>query len=411
MSICKPLSIILLCLCTTLCAAEGTDTTATDTLPHAQRFDRLSSSRLFQMTYIGAPLIVGGLLAKGEDDHFRSLRNDYMPQFRRHFDDYLQYTPAAAMLAMKFAGVEGRSSWGRMLTSDAFTAAIMAAAVNTMKHTANVTRPDGSDNHSFPSGHTATAFMTATMLNKEYGHISPWIGVGAYTAATATGLMRMANNKHWLSDILTGAGIGVLSTELGYYLADLIFRDKGISHHPQEESFSITDRPTFLGLYLGCNVPLSHYDIDERHVFRTSSGSTGGIEGAYFFTPYIGVGGRFTVSNTRIIVNDTEAEENTLDILNLSAGAYASIPLTPRWLLGGKLLASYVHYPALELTGSNIPGSNGAGLGSGVSIGYRAKEHLGFRLFLDYDLIPPHSSDSGEYMNTLTVGAAFSINM
>lgn len=123
------------------------------------------------------------------------------------------------------------------------------------------------------------------------------------------------------------------------------------------------------------------------------------------------MGGRFTVSNTRIIVNDTEAEENTLDILNLSAGAYASIPLTPRWLLGGKLLASYVHYPALELTGSNIPGSNGAGLGSGVSIGYRAKEHLGFRLFLDYDLIPPHSSDSGEYMNTLTVGAAFSINV
>ena len=61
----------------------------------------------------------------------------------------------------------------------------------------------GSNRHSFPSGHTATAFMTATMLNKEYGHKSPWIGVGAYGMATATGLMRMANNKHWLNTYKT----------------------------------------------------------------------------------------------------------------------------------------------------------------------------------------------------------------
>ena len=68
--------------------------------------------------------------------------------------------------------------------------------------------------------------MTATMLTKEYGHRSPWIGISAYSVATATGLMRMANNKHWLSDVLTGAGIGSLSTELGYFLAGLIFKGK-----------------------------------------------------------------------------------------------------------------------------------------------------------------------------------------
>ncbi len=196
-----------------------------DSLPPQERFiDRLADSRAFRMTYVCLPLVAGGLLIKSEDDHFRHLRNDYLPHFNRHADDYLQYLPAAVMLGMKLGGVEGRSSWGRMLASDAFSALLMGSVVYSLKQTTHVMRPDGSNDHSFPSGHTATAFMTATMLTKEYGHKSPWIGIGAYSVATATGLMRMANNKHWLSDVLTGAGIGILSTELGYCLADLIFK-------------------------------------------------------------------------------------------------------------------------------------------------------------------------------------------
>ena len=194
----------------------------------SKRLDRFSSSRLYQMTYIGVPLVVGGLIVKSEDDHFRGLRDTYLPQFDRHLDDYLQYTPAAVMLGMKVAGVQSRSSWDRMLVSDAFSILLMGGVVNSLKQTTHVERPDGSNKHSFPSGHTATAFMTATMFNKEYGHKSPWVGIGAYGVATATGLMRMANNKHWLSDVLTGAGIGILSTEVGYYLADLIFKEKGM---------------------------------------------------------------------------------------------------------------------------------------------------------------------------------------
>ena len=103
----------------------------------------------------------------------------------------------------------------------------------------------------------------------------------------------MANNKHWLSDVLTGAGIGILSTEFGYYIADLLFKDKGIRHFSQDESFNKYDKPTFIGLYLGVNIPLSHYDISEDLDFRTSSGSSAGVEGALFLNPYLGIGGRF----------------------------------------------------------------------------------------------------------------------
>jgi len=371
----------------------------------------MASSRAFQMTYVGIPLVIGGLIVKSEDDHFRGLRNDYLPQFNHHADDYLQYAPAAVMLGMKGLGVKGRSSWGRMLVSDAFSALLMGGVVNTLKRTTNVERPDGSNRHSFPSGHTATAFMTATMLNKEYGHKTPWIGIGAYGAATATGLMRMANNKHWLSDVLTGAGIGILSTEIGYYLADLIFKEKGINRFANEDMFDRMDKPSFLGLYLGWNIPLSGYDIDEQTEFSTSSGSSAGVEGAFFFNPYVGIGGRFAVSNTSIIVNESQAENNTFDAVSICGGSYFSYPLSSRWLIGSKLLGGYVHYPCLELSDREIPARDGFCLGSGVSLTFKAKEHYGIRFFFDYDLMPSHSKGSSEWMNTLTCGASIVIGL
>ena len=375
----------------------------------SRRLDKFSSSRFYQMTYIGIPLMVGGLIVKNEDDHFRGLRNEYLPRFNRHLDDYMQYAPAAVMLGMKVAGVQSRSSWGRMLVSDAFSALLMGGVVNTLKQTTNVERPDGSNKHSFPSGHTATAFMTATMFTKEYGHKSPWVGVGAYSVATATGLMRMANNKHWLSDVLTGAGIGILSTEVGYYFADLIFREKGINRFANENMFDRMDKPSFVSLYLGLNIPLSGYDIDEEMEFRTSSGSSAGVEGAYFFNPYVGVGGRFTVSNTLIIVNEEQAENNTFDAISLCGGSYFSYPLSSRWLIGSKLLGGYVHYPQLELTDRSVSARNGFCMGSGVSLTFKAKEYYGIRFFLDYNLLPSHSRNSGEYMNMLTLGSSFMI--
>ena len=390
-------------------AERGDSLRISTTTNFSRRLDKFSSSRFYQMTYIGVPLIVGGLIVKREDDHFRGLRNEYLPRFNRHLDDYMQYAPAAVMLGMKVAGVQSRSSWGRMLVSDTFSALLMGGVVNTLKQTTNVERPDGSNKHSFPSGHTATAFMTATMFTKEYGHKSPWVGVGAYSVATATGLMRMANNKHWLSDVLTGAGIGILSTEVGYYFADLIFREKGINRFANENMFDRMDKPSFVSLYLGLNIPLSGYDIDEEMEFRTSSGSSAGVEGAYFFNPYVGVGGRFTVSNTLIIVNEERAENNTFDAISLCGGSYFSYPLSSRWLIGSKLLGGYVHYPQLELTDRSVSSRSGFCMGSGVSLTFKAKEYYGIRFFLDYNLLPSHSRNSGEYMNMFTLGSSFMI--
>ena len=219
--------------------------------------EHISNTRFHKIMYSSMPLIIGGFIAKGQDKHFRGLRNDYLPRFNRHLDDYTQYLPAAVLLGLKLGGEKSRSSWKRMLASDLFATTIMAGIVNSLKYTTHVERPDGSNRNSYPSGHTATAFMTATMLTKEYGSRSPWIGIGAYTVASATGIMRMANNKHWLSDVLMGAGIGVLSTELGYYFADLIFKNRGLNNATDSETFRKWQKPSFLSLNFQISLPLA----------------------------------------------------------------------------------------------------------------------------------------------------------
>lgn len=103
----------------------------------------------------------------------------------------------------------------------------------------------------------------------------------------------------------------------------------------------------FFSLYVGMNVPLGGYDLDDGHEFSTSSGSAAGIEGAWFFNPYVGVGGRFTASNTAIIVGGKNAEANTFDALSILAGGYFPYPLSSRFLIGSKFLGGYIRYPQL----------------------------------------------------------------
>lgn len=375
--------------------------------------DKLPHGKLFNSTYIGVPLIIGGLIEKHQDSKFRKLRNDFMPRFHRTLDNYTQIAPAAVMVGMKAAGVESRSSWGRMLLSDAFSVALMAGTVQGLKNTTNVMRPDGSDNHSFPSGHTATAFMTATMLNKEYGYKSPWIGVGAYSVATATGLMRMANNKHWLSDVLVGAGIGIMATEFGYWLADLIYKDKGLNiknRDVADDEFDVR-RNSFLGLYMGFNLPLSKYDLDEDNVFQTSTGTTIGLEGAWFINRNIGIGGRASFSNLQYIVNKNDAPDKTFNYFTAMAGPYFSFPITHRFSLGSKLVGGGVWYPKTSINGISVGNNHGFSCGTGLSLKYDVRKHLSGIIFLDYNIQAPASHGSREYMHIMTLGAKVALRL
>lgn len=134
------------------------------------------------------------------------------------FDNYIQFAPAAAVYGLDFAGIKAKHNFRDRTLIMATAYLIMGVTVATMKTTTHIERPNDSNDNSFPSGHTATAFVGAHILFTEYKDISPWIGIGGYTVATATATMRILNKKHWVSDVVTGAGIGILSAELSYIL-------------------------------------------------------------------------------------------------------------------------------------------------------------------------------------------------
>lgn len=384
-----------------------------------KRTDKVITNNVFQMTYIGVPLIIGGLIVKNEDDHFHDLRNSYAPTFRQHYDDYLQYAPAIAMLGMKIGGVEGRSSWPRMLVSDAFSAGLMAITVNALKNTIHIKRPDGSANNSFPSGHTATAFMTATMIHKEYGlTLSPWYSIGGYSLATATAVSRMLNNKHWLSDVMVGAGVGILSTELGYFLADLIFKDKGIKHSNIDfGSFNIRRNPSFFGLYMGFSLMPTQFSLTPEVKMKASPGSTAGFEGAWFMNRYVGFGGRISATSMPLSLtqplSQTVPEDiaerikgfnsDPLDMVSAYVGSYLSFPLTDHYLLGTKLLVGSIFIPGNTLSAlytennsyeieereiARVNNSFNIGYSTSASITYILKSNMGVRVFIDYNVSP-----------------------
>jgi len=133
-------------------------------------------------------------------------------------EDMLQYFPTASVYAFDLFGSKPKHAVRDYTLVLASSHLIMAGIVQTMKHTIDVQRPNGKNTKSFPSGHTATAFVGAHVLFKEYKDDTIWLGISGYAFATFTGYMRIGNQKHWVSDVVAGAGIGILSVELAYWL-------------------------------------------------------------------------------------------------------------------------------------------------------------------------------------------------
>lgn len=372
--------------------------------------NQVSSTRAYQMTHIAIPLIVSGLITQHNDHQFRNLRNAFYPSLRYHHDDFLQYAPAGLLLGLKIGGVEGRSSWGRMLVADAFSAVLLTATTRTMKSACQVMRPDNTDRHSFPSGHAATAFFTATLLHKEYGRTrSPWYSVGGYVSATASGLSRIVNNKHWLSDVLTGAGIGILCGELGYYFTDLIFKDRGLLRDElPEPTHDLTSPPSFLGLYLGYNLFLNKTECIGGSEISFPSGGNAGIEGAWFLNNHFGFGGRLTAMNLDPIIDDIP-NPSQIEGISCYIGAYYSLPLTCKWLVGTKLLAGYTHTSALRIQDCTLGNRNVFGAGTGISLTFLAHHNFGMRVFSDYTFTPSLLVPHGKTSHILSLGGGVNL--
>jgi len=153
-------------------------------------------------------------------------------------DNYAQFAPAAAAFVLKFTGVRARDSLLDMTLLYGLSNAAQATLVWSAKGITGRERPDGSNNQSFPSGHTATAFVAAEFLHQEFGYKCAWIDVAGYGVAAWVGAARVYKNRHWLSDVVAGAGVGMLTTK-GVYWAypRLKLRWFGRHEHGEELAF------------------------------------------------------------------------------------------------------------------------------------------------------------------------------
>ncbi|QBO57115.1 phosphatase PAP2 family protein [Chryseobacterium salivictor] len=175
----------------------------------------------YKKLYVPAGLMLSGIISDGSGseslkNELVEERNEHLFGFQNHADDYLQFAPFVAIYGFELAGMKPRTDWQNRTAILIKGQLLNLGAVYILKTTLKHTRPDGTA-YAFPSGHTANVFAGATMLSIEYGDRYKWVPYAAYGTATAVGVMRIANNKHYVSDVLFGAGLGILSMKVAYW--------------------------------------------------------------------------------------------------------------------------------------------------------------------------------------------------
>lgn len=168
-------------------------------------------------------IVTGSVLTESftEKSIHKNIRDRVGNDYHNSIDDYIQYVPYAEVFIGDALGIDAKNHWFDQTKNMAISAAATTIIIHSFKRGIGKTRPDNSSNHSFPSGHTATAFVGATVLYEEYKGTNALMACNGYLFATTTGSFRMLNNRHYLSDVLVGAGIGILVVKAVYYFEPL----------------------------------------------------------------------------------------------------------------------------------------------------------------------------------------------
>lgn len=167
---------------------------------------------------------------------------------RTNIDDYTRFAPLAVMYISDVLGAKAENHWFDQ-TKNAGLSLLLTQAITTgLKITIDKERPNGANEEAFPSGHTSLAFASATVLHEEFKNSEPILAYSGYAFAISTAYLRMAKNKHWLSDVILGSALGIGVTKLVYHF-DYLF-----SWNPFKKSDRLLIAPTVdqegIGAYL-----------------------------------------------------------------------------------------------------------------------------------------------------------------
>ncbi|TDE11034.1 phosphatase PAP2 family protein [Dyadobacter psychrotolerans] len=176
----------------------------------------------FPQLYAPFALILAGFISNGHSresikNEIAEERKEHIPRFKTKLDDYLQFSPLAVAYGLDAAGVKSNTDFVNRSVILVKGEILAISTVMVLKKAFHIQRPDGSSYNSFPSGHTTQAFAAATFLSEEYKGTYRWMPYASYTVASSVGILRVANNRHYISDVLVGAGVGFLSIKVAYW--------------------------------------------------------------------------------------------------------------------------------------------------------------------------------------------------
>lgn len=213
---------LLCCIFSTRLQAQETDTLKKYEDPMVSvKKEPFYKSKVFKASVVPAALIGYGISVIGDNGFYSSHDaqkdiQEHYPDFHTKVDDALLLVPYLELAAANLFNQKSNHDFVNTSLLILKAEAIYMVTIFGLKEVTNTERPNGENNHSMPSGHTAQAFLAASILHSEMRHRSNWYGVGAYTVATSVGVFRMLNNKHWQSDVFVGAGLGILCSHAAY---------------------------------------------------------------------------------------------------------------------------------------------------------------------------------------------------
>jgi len=175
--------------------------------------------------------------------------------YSTHLDDYIQYAPIAMMYGFDLYKTKAEHHVWNQTKFLVISEALTGITVLGLKYGLGIQRPDSSSFTSFPSGHTAQAFVTSQVLYNEFKNTNKLIAYSGYLFSTSTGLLRIANNKHWLPDVLLGAGIGIIITNLVYRFEPL--KNWTPKFIKRNKDLSLQFYPSFNSVFMGGHLTLN----------------------------------------------------------------------------------------------------------------------------------------------------------
>ncbi|MDD3273095.1 MAG: phosphatase PAP2 family protein [Bacteroidales bacterium] len=411
----KKLLIIILTLLISTPHSFGANLYKVDTTKIDKRV--LFSKNNMKRLILPSPFIVTGIAMYGKSgERFQQLRTNYFTNFSTHADEFLRFSPTLLLYSLKAAGVESRSSWERMILTNAIAGVLMVGSVQALKMILKEPRPDGSESNGFPSGHSALAFVGATMVHHEYGLTnSPWYSVAAYSLASATAALRVLNNSHYMQDVIMGAGMGILSTEIGYMIGGMIYGNRGLLKDSRVNAHKGVPENgySFTGASLEYVKILNLLNIDGEQ-YNTSWGTGATLE-SIFYNPsrvskFADIGLHFSANANTAMANRIGGGDQSRGInwLTLSLGPALSIKAGNIMRIG---ITAEAGYSRLILNNNQINEKSSSGFYAGASLFCEREliDGVVFRIFAkSRNSIHTHSFPD---ISSLALGGTMSISL